>query len=198
MKTTTAYLGRSAAICLAAIAVLVIVPTASAAKIHKTARTQIAYSAQRTPDGGFSVQVTFSSPNPRCLSASRFPINRDGRYHYAGAIVNYGGPHPGPPGTTQYGLNGIANPPLPWLSPASRFGRSPLIWQAVEEPGSAGTRVENHFNPSLFYLYDSTLAAGSAIELIGNAPAFKLKYNSPRGRVKLECAQVAGTPQFFP
>jgi hypothetical protein len=64
---------------------------AVAKKIEITAKTTIEISAERTADGGINPKVVFSSTNPRCLSAERFPRWRDGHFNTVGSVLFYRG-----------------------------------------------------------------------------------------------------------
>ncbi len=133
-------------------------------KVHETARTRVALSAKKAADGTITEKVTFTVSNPRCFSAKNFKRLRDGYFHGAGGSLAFNNGA------------GLANPPEDgWLhpSPASAFGKSPYIWEAVY-PGITPISVEEPINSHQFH--ESTVGDATEASIEGEFPTKEVGY----------------------
>jgi hypothetical protein len=162
---------------------------AVAKKIEITAKTTIEISAERTADGGINPKVVFSSTNPRCLSAERFPRWRDGHFNTAGSVLYYGG-----------GREFNGNPPEAWLSPTSRPDPRTYVWEG-NWAGSTPTRYHPGSNISVQYDATVATATGGFISAWAgskrfNVSPFKVKYWRGDTKIKLTCPPATETLYF--
>ena len=158
------------------------VATAAAKAVEKTVKTTIAISATRAPDGTITTEVAYSSPNPRCLAADRFPTWRDGHFNTVGSILYYRG-------SQDYS----ASPPNGgWLTPVSRAGVSPYVWKSV---WSGATPSRYVYKGNVSEPFTATIAEATSLYVVAWAgskrfvnTSFKVKYMQGQTKIKLTCA----------
>jgi len=177
-----APLVAAAAVASAALAA----PAMALSKVTRSFPTRVAFAATKAADGSVTVKASFSSPEPRCLSAKRFLQKKfHGAPDAAGAYLLFGGTYSAGRGSGAFGFEGEGPPPSSGLlSPVSQPGRSPYVWEATWA-GDTPVTVTNFYDPSHPRHYESTVGAASAVRAgaIARAsagqglPYFKTTYN---------------------
>jgi hypothetical protein len=191
---------------LAAVVVLALgtaaAPALALPKVTRFFPTRVALSASRDASGTVTVQASFSSPEPRCLSAKRFLQKR---FHdlptAAGGYLLFGGAYSDERGSGAYGLEGYAQPPsVGLMSPTSPAAKSPYVWEATW-PGDTSVSTTNFHDPSQPRHYQTTIAAAAAISLGASAREstgqglayFKTTYNKGGKHYIVKCGVLKKT-----
>jgi hypothetical protein len=190
MKRTTSQ-RRFALLAVGVVGLLAFVFAApsSAKRIYQSVPTRATYSLSRAVDGTVTAKVSFTSPNPRCLSADRWNKRRvrGGYSHDVGGGLYYGDIY----ANTAPNINGAPDN-NGWLSPISPAGHSPYVWQAIW-PGSLAVKVHVEHPGEAPYDYPSTVSAASGGAVLGYAPPgpvgtyYKYAYNQDGNRIILKC-----------
>ena len=219
MRKMAVYLGRSAAICFAAIAVLALPSPsiAAAAAGGKVVPTHVtAPTVTRAADGTITITDSFTSPNRRCLPAKRFtpvlattPVNTPRFHSPFWTLLYYGTGVPSLSNAEPVG--GVAIP----FTPISPQRHSPYVWQAVYPGTEPVTGWRNIVNPGSYqvpgtapdgsgvHTFTSSVAAARVVTVAGVAPPtgytkakdpfYHVSYRSGGTRRSLLC-RVAQTP----
>jgi hypothetical protein len=185
---------------LIGVVALLLPPTGDAKVIEKVAPVRVSYKATKDASGTVTVELGFTSPNPKCISAVRAGHGPNSiRASIPGLF--YGGPN------RLYGavgFDGVAVPPDEGLlAPFSTPGHSPWIWRAVW-PGSAATAVEvpniggGAYNQELPKHYSSTVSAATGIKAEFVLRSAFFEYKQGKNLVSLSCGKVYMVAKAIP